>query len=117
MILIFLALFAIFQAAMVDYLYNNPFYYQLDEYTWETDAFRSLSMGELLCREKSLDMDVLTTLMVEHDYDLTGISSLDCSSLGLQAAKPAEYAKLKQAYEMIPPLWGTPQRSSVPSAL
>ena len=35
MILIFLILLAAFQASMVDYLYNNPTYYQLDSLTWE----------------------------------------------------------------------------------
>lgn len=101
MILIFLALLAMFQAAMVDYLYNNPLYYQLDENTWETDAFRSLLLGELLSSEEMIDLNILASLMVEHDYDLTGITSLDCDSLGLQAVKPGEYEKLKQGYSMI----------------
>ena len=60
MILIFLLLLAAFQASMVDYLYNNPTYYQLDSLTWETEAFRAMELGELVCGEDELDLDALT---------------------------------------------------------
>ncbi|HIX25938.1 MAG TPA: M23 family metallopeptidase [Candidatus Lachnoclostridium avicola] len=101
MILIFLLLLAAFQASMVDYLYNNPTYYQLDSLTWETEAFRAMELGELVCGEDELDLDALTALMVENSYDLRNIDSLSCDSRRLKAAKPAEYEKLKDAYEMI----------------
>ena len=101
MSLIFLLLLAAFQASMVDYLYNNPTYYQLDSLTWETEAFRAMELGELVCGEDELDLDALTALMVENSYDLRNIDSLSCDSRRLKAAKPAEYEKLKDAYEMI----------------
>ena len=101
MILIFLILLALFQATMVDYLYNNPTYYQLDGAVWETEAFRALRLGESVCRLEELDFDQLTALMVEHGYDLTGVDSLQADSAPIRAAKPEAYEKLKQAYETI----------------
>lgn len=101
MILIFLVLLVLFQASMVDYLYNNPQYYQLDAGTWESESFRAMELGELICAEEELDLDMLTTLMVENSYDLTELDSLDWSNGALKAAKPAEYERLRGAYEMI----------------
>ena len=77
MIILFLILLAVFQVTMVDYLSNNPNFYQLDAYTWESDEFRAIELGELVAKQKNLDLDMITTLMVENNYDLTGLETLD----------------------------------------
>jgi murein DD-endopeptidase MepM/ murein hydrolase activator NlpD len=100
-ILLFILLLSFFHVTMIDYLYNNPTYYQLDAYTWETDDFRSMQLGELITDSPSIDYDVLTSLMVEHSYDLTKVKDLTCHTDRLMTAKPEEYRKLKQAYEMV----------------
>lgn len=100
-ILLFILLLSFFHVTMIDYLYNNPTYYQLDAYTWENDDFRSMTLGELIAGESAIDYDLLTSLMVEHNYDLTEVKDRTCHTDLLTAVKPAEYRKLKQAYEMV----------------
>lgn len=46
-------------------------------------------------------MDALTALMIEHEYDLTGVESLDHRRDRLLKVKPVEYKKLRNAYEMV----------------
>lgn len=94
-------LLAVFNTTLIDYLTNNPNYYQLDAYTWENDDFRAMKLGELLTAQKSLDFDMLTTLMIEQEYDLTKLKSTDFHSGRLLSVKPAEYKKLKNAYQMV----------------
>lgn len=101
MILLFILLLSFFHVTMIDYLYNNPTYYQLDAYTYESDDFRSLRLGELIAGADSIDYEQLTSLMIEHNYDLTGLKETVCHTDRLLAAKPAQYQKLKQAYETV----------------
>lgn len=100
-ILFFILILSIFHVTMIDYLYNNPTFYQLDAYTWESDDFRSLKLGKMIAEWDSLDYDALTSLMVENEYDLTKVTGKDYHTARLMAVKPAEYRKLKQAYEII----------------
>lgn len=100
-ILLFILILSVFQVTMIDYLYNNPTFYQLDAYTWESDDFRSLKLGKMVAEWDSLDYDTLTSLMVEHQYDLTGVTDRDTHTDRLLKVKPAEYRKLRQAYETI----------------
>ena len=68
-ILILIVLLAMFQVTMTDYLVNNPDFYQLDAYTWESDDFRALQLGELVASlpvDGNLDYDMLTTLSLIH---------------------------------------------------
>ena len=46
MLVILLFLLAAFQVTMTDYLIQNPDFYQLDAYTWESDGFRAMKLGE-----------------------------------------------------------------------
>lgn len=96
--LILILILAVFQCSITNYLIMNPDYYQLGPYTWESDAFRSMKLGNLLSGQKTIDIDTLTTLMIEHDYDLTGVKDDTCSNTLLLAARPADYRKLRQAY-------------------
>ena len=86
---------------MIDYLYNNPTYYQLDAYTYESDDFRQMKLGNLIAESGPIDYDLLTSLMIEHNYDLTDSKDTICHTDRLLAVKPAEYRKLKQAYETV----------------
>ena len=100
-ILFFLFILSIFQATMIDYLYNNPSFYQLDVSPWETEDFRSLKLGEVVADWDSMDYETLTSLMVKHHYDLTKVKSEDGEPERIKEVKPAEFQKLKQAYETI----------------
>ena len=71
--LILILLLAVFQCSITNYLIMNPDYYQLGPYTWESSEFRSMKLGTMLSGKASIDYDMLTTLMIEHDYDLTGV--------------------------------------------
>lgn len=97
----FILLLALFHVTMIDFLYNNPTYYQLDAYTWETDEFRSMNLGPLLAESTDLDYDQVAALMVEHDFDLTEVSQLRVSAAKVQSAKPAAFKKLSHAYQMV----------------
>ena len=101
MILLLILLLSFFHVTMIDYLYNNPTYYQLDAYTYESDDFRSMKLGNLIAESGPIDYDLLTSLMIEHNYDLTDSKDTICHTDRLLAVKPAEYRKLKQAYEPV----------------
>lgn len=100
-ILFFILLLSVFHVTMIDYLYNNPTYYQLDAYTWESDDFRSLKLGEFLASQASIDYEELTALMIEHQYDLTDVKKDEGKAGQILAIKPAEFKKLANAYEAI----------------
>lgn len=99
--IILILLLSVFHVTMIDYLVNNPGYYQLDAYTWESDRFRNLSLGSLMADLGTLDYDQLTSLMIQEEYDLTKLESLQYQNDGLLNKKPVEYQKLKQAYQTI----------------
>lgn len=100
-IVFFILLLSVFHVTMIDYLYNNPTYYQLDAYTWESDDFRSLNLGKLTAQQDGIDYEALTALLVEHQYDLTDVTENDCHPEQLLTVKPAEFKKLRQAYESL----------------
>lgn len=99
--LILILLLAVFQCSITNYLIANPDYYQLGPYSWESGDFRAMRLGNTVAGLDSLDPDMVTTLMVEHDYDLTGIKDTRYNNRILAAARPADYRKLKQAYETV----------------
>lgn len=102
MVIVFLILIlSVFHVTMIDYLYNNPTFYQLNAYTWESDDFRSMQLGKIVADWEDIDYDTLTSLMVEHQYDLTKVNDLAVHTDRLLKVKPAEYRKLKKAYEII----------------
>lgn len=101
LIAILIGLLAMFQVTMLDYLVTNPDFYQLDAYTWESDDFRTLSLGELIASQDTFDYDMLTSLMIEHEYDLTEVDDISYHNYLVLDRKPADYRKLKQAYETV----------------
>lgn len=90
-----------FQVTMLDYLVTNPDFYQLDAYTWESDDFRSLALGEMLSSLDTIDYEMLTSVMIEHEYDLIGLDDNAYHNNRVSERRPVEYQKLKQAYETI----------------
>lgn len=96
--LILILLLAVFQCSITHYLVMNPDYYQMGPYSWESSDFRAMRLGNVIAGQDSLDMDMITTLMVEHDYDLTGLKETRYNNRMLAAARPADYRKLRQAY-------------------
>lgn len=101
MIFLFILLLAVFQVTVGDYLVQNPDYFQLDAYTWETEDFRAMRLGELIAQEDKIDYDMVTALMVENNYDLLDLKDVSYDSKELIKRKPAEYQKLKKAYETV----------------
>ena len=99
--LILILLLAVFQCPITNYLIANPDYYQLGPYSWESDDFRAMSLGDAVAGLDNLDPDMVATLMVEHDYDLTGLKDTRYNNRLLAAARPADYRKLKHAYETV----------------
>ena len=75
--LILILLLAVFQCSITNYLIANPDYYQLGPYSWESDDFRAMSLGDAVAGLDNLDPDMVATLMVEHDYDLTALRTPD----------------------------------------
>lgn len=102
MIIILILLLAVFQASISDYLLHEHQYYELNTYTWETDQFRNMDLGEGVISLEIIDFDWLTTWMIENGYDLTDKrtgKTYDNSGILLRA--PQEYRKLRQAYQTI----------------
>ncbi len=103
-----IGLLSAYQAALSDYFLKNQDLYQLDAYTWETRAFRAMELGDCFLAgcEGGIDLDRLTTLMIGQGYDLTRLTKEDMDDQLqkkplIQARKPIEYQKLKNAYKMV----------------
>ncbi|MEG0370202.1 MAG: M23 family metallopeptidase [Hungatella sp.] len=101
MMVILILLLSVFQVTVMDYLIRNPDYYQLDAYTVEQDAFRSMILGEMLVSQTTFDYDLLTTAMIEQEFDLTKFNTLTYENKYILKHKSTEYGKLKKAYESI----------------
>lgn len=99
MIYLLILLLALFQAVVTDYLIHNPDYYQLNSYTWESDSFRAMRLGELLASQEEMDYRLLTALMIENDYDLTKLESLKGNPDRIHKSRGADFQKLLGAYE------------------
>ena len=100
LIVLILAL-AFFNVSLADYLAADSNYMQLDAYTWESDEFRSMELGPLIARKERLDPEEIAALMAEHDFDLTGLRSLEFPGTQAKTKKPEAYRKLVRAYEII----------------
>lgn len=101
MIFILIILLALFNVTMFNQLSVNPDYYQLDAYTWESEDFRAMKLGEAVAAMDAIDYDKLTTWMIKQEYDLTGFKEAPYSNRQLLLKKPVEYKKLRNAYQMI----------------
>lgn len=107
--MIILLLLAVFQVTVTDYLITNPDFYQLDAYTWESDEFRAMKLGEVICTQTEWNLETLTAWMIEHEYDLTDlkiqkgedIASEDILADYLNRRRGPEYRKLLGTYRII----------------
>ena len=99
--IILLLILAVFQVTMTDYLVTNPDFYQLDAYTWESDGFRAMRLGDAVADMDPADVDAVTTWMIEREYDLTDGKEPFSVSERIRKRRPAEYRKLRNAYEVI----------------
>ena len=101
--MVLLILLAAFQVIMTGYLVETPDFYQLDAYTWESDGFRAMKLGEYAAIKGGLDMGVLTSMMIEEEYDLTGLGEETVfeENPAIERRRPAEYRKLRHAYETV----------------
>lgn len=98
-----LILLAVFQVTVTDYLITNPDFYQLDAYTWESDEFRAMNLGERMASEGELDMEILTALMIQEEYDLRDLKAdepLKPNPL-IGKRRPVDYRKLVRGYETV----------------
>ena len=101
LVFILLIMLAAFQVTLSDYLVNNPDYYQLDSYTWESDEFRSMALGERLVQEPHLEPEMIAAYMVEYDYDLTKLQELHPFRKSIGERKPAAFQNLVNAYDSV----------------
>lgn len=101
MIFFLILALALFQCTVAGYLEENPDFYQLDSYTWETEDFRAMRLGEAAAASEGLTGEEVAALMVENDYDLTSLKSLDWDGGPLLKRRPGDYRKLSQAYETV----------------
>ena len=99
--IILLLILAVFHVVMTDYLMTNPDFYQLSPYTWESDEFRALKLGECVAEMEPVDVEAVTTWMIEQEYDLTGFEGQDHISERIEKRRPSEYRKLQNAYNII----------------
>ena len=101
MFIIFLLLLSVFNTTMFHWLGQNPGFYQLNAYTWESDDFRSMKLGAAVAGQDYVDYDQITSLMLEHEFDLTDCRDLTYHNSMALIQKPAAYKKLCGAYEVI----------------
>lgn len=101
MILILILLLSLFNTTMFHYLGQNPSFYQLNAYTWETPEFRSMKLGQAVTSRPFLNYEQIAALMIDENYDLTKRTDLSYHDKMLLMQKPADYRKLAGAYEMI----------------
>lgn len=112
----FVLLLGILLTVMLHYLLENPYYYQLGEYTVEEPGFRAMAFGEgnleaisLLADENGVGIgEAACAFMVEENYDLTEVEPGELTfsrwkslNESMMERKPVEFSKLSRAYETI----------------
>lgn len=95
-----------YQMTLTNYFLVNPDYFQLDAYTWESDEFRKLEVGETLLELEELNYDQMAACMVEFQYDLQEIEKKDLEEWEvwekrIRQSKAVEFQKLRNSYAMI----------------
>ena len=53
--LILILLLAVFQCSITNYLITNPDYYQLGPYSWESNDFRAMRLGDVVATDYGYD--------------------------------------------------------------
>lgn len=101
MILILILLLSFFNATMFHYLGENPYFYQLNAYTWETEEFRSMKLGPAVAEQERFNFEQIAALMIDHDYDLTECKNLSYHNQMMLLQKPEAYRKLVNAYRIV----------------
>lgn len=108
MLWIWIAIFFLsaYQMTLTNYFLVNPEYFQLDAYTWESDAFRRMALGEALLGAQELDYEQMAACMVEKNFDLQAAKPKDLEgwklwSKKISQQKPVEFQKLKNSYAMV----------------
>lgn len=101
MIPLLILLLALFNATMFHYLGQNPFFYQLNSYTWETKEFRDMKLGPEVADLNTLNYEQISALMIDNDYDLTNCRDLSYHNQMMLSEKAAEYKKLTNAYKTV----------------
>lgn len=99
-------LMSAYQMVLTNYFLVNPDYFQLDAYTWESDAYRKLAVGEVFLEMEELDYDQMAACMVEYQYDLTKKEKKDLAGWEvwekrIRQSKAVEFQKLSNSYAMI----------------
>lgn len=95
-----------YQASLTEYLLINPEYYQLDAYTWESEDFCRMRLGEMMSTLPVLDYDQLAACMVEKQYHLEDMTLKDLECAGrwktsILQVKPVEFKKLSNGYAAV----------------
>ncbi|MCI9594819.1 MAG: M23 family metallopeptidase [Lachnospiraceae bacterium] len=95
-----------YQMTLTNYFLNNPDYFQLNAYTWESEEFRSLDLGEIFLAEDELDFDRIAACMVKKQYDLREVKVRELADWKvwekeIRQQKPVEFQKLRNSYAMV----------------
>ncbi len=92
-----------FQCVITRYLRENPDYYQIGPYTWESAGFRAMKLGEGIASLDDLDSARIAGLMAEENYDLTGRTREEILVMdsAFRQVRPGAFEKLAEAYERI----------------
>lgn len=102
--ILLLILLALVNVCLRGYLTENPDFYQLDAYTWESEEFRAMRLGEAAAEAENLDADGIAAAMLRMEYDLKEASEEDLEPPVVNLAlkrRPEEYRKLRNAYETV----------------
>lgn len=101
MIVLLILLLAVFSAAMFQFFTLPSAYYELGPYSWETEEFRAMELGEAAAAMQRLNPEQIAALMIAHDYDLTDCTDLSYDNKMLLLRKPEDYRKLANAYQTV----------------
>ena len=113
MMILFLILLSLFNVSLFHWLGQDPSFYRLDAYTWESVEFRGMRLGPAIAGLTEVDCERLSGFMLDHAFDLTEFETeadlsgpletldiLDGRRLLLEQ-KSAAYKKLCHAYEIV----------------
>ena len=107
---------AFFQCVITRYLRENPDYYQIGPYAWESAGFRAMKLGEGAAALEELDPARIAGLMAEESYDLTGRTREEILNMdsAFRQIRPRDFEKLAEAYGRV---FGDLEYFPVPASL
>lgn len=96
-----LCVLLLYHAALLKTLNTASFSFPDSPYILETESFRAMKLGPSAAGQEDIDCEELAFLMIEHEFDLSGLKRLPAVSLRIPIQNRLLFLKLADGYRTV----------------